>query len=85
MTKAKPTRGIGTPRCPDTVDLEELLEWMVLNPVSHPDNGLLYDTTRADEPPVTPRPWREELKEITEKDRGSTMLAWRQTKHRTVQ
>jgi len=46
-------------RCVDTIDIEELLEWMLRYPESHPDNGLLYDTTRADEPPVTPRPWPE--------------------------
>ena len=43
MTKAKTTRGINTPRCTETVDLEELLEWMVLNPVSHPDMRIVSE------------------------------------------
>jgi len=42
-----------------------------------PDYDALYDTTRADEPPVTPRPWREQLEELLAKDQGPTMLAWR--------
>jgi len=52
MTKKKNTQST---RCVETIDIEELLEWMVLNPVSHPDNNFLYDITRADEPVVTPR------------------------------
>lgn len=48
-------RKMKSTRCMETIDIEELLEWMLLNPVSHPDNGLLFDTYRAGEPVVTPR------------------------------
>ena len=29
-------------RCVETVDIEELLEWMLLNPESYPDSDLLH-------------------------------------------
>ena len=55
MTKEEKRQPVQSTRCMETVDIEELIEWMLLNPVSHPDNNFLYDITRADEPVVTPR------------------------------
>ena len=41
--KAKTTRGINTPRCTETVDLEELLEWMTIHPEDHPDMRIVSE------------------------------------------
>lgn len=35
-------------RCVETIDIEELLEWMLLNPDSYPDNNLLEEGEEAD-------------------------------------
>lgn len=37
-------------RCPDTIDLEDLLEWMLLNPESYPDNQWPEETDGYWEP-----------------------------------
>jgi len=46
--KKQTTRGIHAPRCTETIDIEELLEWMLLNPESHPDHGLLEEDEADD-------------------------------------
>ena len=43
MTKAKTTWGMNAPRCTETVDLEELLEWMTIHPEDHPDMRIVSE------------------------------------------
>jgi hypothetical protein len=35
-------------RCVETIDIEEMLDWMVRNPDSYPDNNLLEEGEEAD-------------------------------------
>lgn len=42
MTKKEKRQPVQSTRCMDTVDIEELLEWMAINPESYPDNDLLH-------------------------------------------
>lgn len=43
MTKEEKRQPMQTTRCMETVDIEELLEWMLLNPESYPDNQWLEE------------------------------------------
>lgn len=36
-------------RCMETIDIEELLEWMLLHPESYPDNDLLHRPEEKEE------------------------------------
>ncbi len=43
MTKKEKRKNMQSTRCMETIDIEELLVWMVRNPDSYPDNQWLEE------------------------------------------